>query len=156
MLNNETYAQVRFSVFCSEVDTLQNEIEKIIENDDLLDTEYAIMDGAIDNDRIGYETHRIRNEKTLAIWKLLQEFNPDIVPPMPSVEKKPAKNRIISADTARRYIQIYGGSSSWIRTDADDGYPVLIDDDGEIRAKIDLTGPMMPDNAIQRYAEIPF
>ena len=140
---NKTYAQCRFSIFCDEIDTLEHELNQVTSKvtDDLISTEYAILDGEIDDAKIGYETHRIRNEKTLAIWKLLQEFNPDIVPPMPRVEKKPARNRIITADTARRYISIYGGRSEWIRTDADNGYPVLVDSDGETRAHIDLSGP---------------
>lgn len=153
---NATYAQCRFSIFCDEMSSLETEIEKVIGDDDLLETEYAILDGSIDDAKIGYETHRIRNEKTLAIWKLLQAFNPDLIPPIPSVEKKPARNRVIARDVAVRYMRIYGGSSEWIQTDADNGYPILIDADGDTRGKVSMFDkfPVFVDSA--DFSELPF
>ena len=50
--------------------------------------------------------------------------------------KKPADNRIIYRDVACRYMRIYGGKTEWIQTHIDDGYPVLIDADGDERGKV--------------------
>lgn len=52
--------------------------------------------------------------------------------------KKSAKNRIIFRDVARRYLKRYGGHTEFVQTAADDGYPVLIDLDGEKRGEVSM------------------
>ncbi|MCG9133848.1 hypothetical protein J5I95_19440 [Candidatus Poribacteria bacterium] len=151
-----TSAEYRFSQFCDEVDTLQYQIEKVIGNDDLFDAENAILDGTVDDAKIGYETARIRTEKTLAIWKLLQEFNPVLVPPMPRTEKKPADNRIIKRDVACRYLRIYGGETQWVQTNVDCGYPILIDRDGERRGQVSMFDKFRVPIDTAAFSEMPF
>ena len=52
--------------------------------------------------------------------------------------KKSATGRIIYSDVACRYLKIYGGHTEFVRTDVDDGYPVLIDLDGETRGQVSM------------------
>lgn len=74
--------------------------------------------------------------------------------------KKPARYRIIARDVAVRYMRIYGGSSEWVQTDVDSGFPVLIDADGDRRGMIDPFDkfPAPEANALssETLADIPF
>lgn len=137
------YADYRFQVFCDEIDTLEFKILQVINDDALMEVENAILDDYVFADGsacvLGVESHRIRNDKTKAIWQLLREFNPDLIPelPPPPPVKKPAKNRIIPRDVACRYLRRFDGRTEWIQTGPDTGYPILIDGDGDTRGSID-------------------
>lgn len=168
-MGTKSYAHARFTIFCERFDDdFRHEINEVLSkaDDALFDLENEVlgMHDALPSDADRYlstQTHRIKRETLTALQGVIDGFF-DGVKPLPKVEKKPARDRIIARDVACRYIQIYGGRSEWIRTDADDGYPVLIDRDGERRGQIDMFDKFPGPEAkaltaeMAKVAEIPF
>ena len=139
----KSYAYFRFSRFCSEVEDFNSDLNKVLSQADnaLFDLENEILDADTLQDdkdrRLGYETARIRKETIEGLKKVINAFAPDAFQPQARAVKKPSRDRIIKRDVATRYIARFGGRSQWIQTDADAGYPILIDRDGDIRGSID-------------------
>ena len=141
---SRSYAYTRFRIFCQRFDDeFTHQIKKVLSNADNaffdLENEVLGMDDAPQSEADRYlsrETHQIKRETLTALQSVIDDFFHD-VQPLRKVEKKPARNRIIKRDVACRYLRVFGGHTEWIQTDADNGYPILIDADGERRGMID-------------------
>ena len=68
--------------------------------------------------------------------------------------KKPATGRIIHRDVICRYLKRFGGHTEFVQTAADDGYPILIDIDGETRGQVSLFDKFP--KPVEIVDEIPF
>ena len=68
--------------------------------------------------------------------------------------KKNAAGRIIYRDVACRYLSLFGGHTEFVQTAADDGYPVLIDLDGETRGQVSMFDTFP--KTVEIVSEIPY
>ena len=68
--------------------------------------------------------------------------------------KKTATGRIIYRDVACRYLKRFGGHTEFVKTAADDGYPILVDLDGETRGQVSLFDKFP--KPVEIVDEIPF
>lgn len=68
--------------------------------------------------------------------------------------KRPATGRIIYRDVATRYLKRFGGHTEIVQTAADDGYPILIDIDGETRGQVRMFDRFP--KPVEIVSEIPF
>ena len=134
----KSYAHHRFTHFCSEVEDFSHDLNSVLSQaeDALFHLENdQILDPSKTDDRIlAREAEKIRRRTARELEKIIKRFSPNTDPVF---LKKPARDRIIKRDVACRYLRRFGGSTEWIQTDIDAGYPVLIDKDGDKRGIVD-------------------
>lgn len=74
--------------------------------------------------------------------------------PMPTKAFLKIPRRVVYRDVAQRYIERYGGKSQWQPTSHDNGYPILLGQDGEERAKIVMFDKFP--KPVENHDDIPF